>query len=422
MTEISAPKTTRRRLLQGGLAGAGVLAAAPALAATAAATVTAPAQDYITAAMLTPGRAFTPYGNPSAYEAGVKRLVGAPGVNPGTGSSRTPLEMLEGMITPSGLHYERHHNGVPNIDPATHRVLIHGLVKKPLEFSVDALMRYPRISAMHFMECGGNSGANSGPTPPPLTAGGIHGLLSCSEWTGVKLSMLLDEAGILPEGKWMLAESGDAAGLSRSIPLAAAHEVGILALYQNGERIRPEQGYPVRLLMPGWEGNLNIKWLHRLKVVPGPMNTKDETSKYSLLQKDGKARQFNLVLPVKSTITRPSGNMTMSGPGYYEVSGVAWSGHGAITKVEVSLDGGATWKAADMPGPVLPQCLTKFRLPWEWDGKPATIMSRATDDKGNMQPTHAVWAAQYSPGQPYQNNGIQCWAVGADNTVKNAYA
>jgi sulfane dehydrogenase subunit SoxC len=419
MTEISAPKTTRRRLLQGGLAGAGAIAAAPALAA---ATAAAPAQDYITAAMLTPGRAFTPYGNPSTYEAGVKRLVGAPGVNPGTGSSRTPLEMLEGIITPSGLHYERHHNGVPNIDPATHRFVLHGLVKKPLEFSIDALMRYPRISAMHFMECGGNSGANGGPTPPPLTAGGIHGLLSCSEWTGIKLSTLFDEAGVMPEGKWILVESGDAAGLSRSVPFAQAYEQGLLVMYQNGERLRPEQGYPLRFIMPGWEGNLNIKWVHRIKVTPGPMNTKDETSKYSMLQADGKARQFNLVLPVKSTITRPSGNMTMQGAGYYEVSGLAWSGHGLIKRVEVSLDGAKTWVDADLPGPVLSRCLTKFRIPWQWNGQPATIMSRATDELGNVQPTHAQWAAQFSPGQPYQNNGIQCWAVGADNTVKNAYA
>jgi sulfane dehydrogenase subunit SoxC len=407
-------KTSRRSLLQAGLAGMGALAAAPAAAADSA--------DYITAAMKTPGRAFSGYGMPAPYEAAVKRLVGAPGVNPGTGSSRTPLEMLEGIITPSGLHYERHHNGVPDIDPAMHRFILHGMVKKPLEFSMDALMRYPRISAMHFMECGGNSGANGGPTPAPLTAGGIHGLLSCSEWTGIKLSLLLDEAGVDPAGKWILAESGDAAGLSRSIPLAAAHEVGLLVMYQNGEKLRPEQGYPLRLIMPGWEGNLNIKWLHRIKVVPGPMNAKDETSKYTLLQRDGKARQFNFPLPVKSTITRPSGNMTMSGPGYYEVSGLAWSGHGAIAKTEVSLDGGKSWTAADMPGPVLPQCLTKFRINWDWDGKPATIMSRATDEKGNVQPTHAVWAAQYSPGQPYQNNGIQCWAIGADNTVKNAYA
>src|ERR1700722_6854504 len=412
MTDKTAPKTSRRGLLQAGLAGVGAVAAAAPVRA----------QDYITAAMRTPGRAFSPYGMPAPYEAAVKRLVGPPGVNPGTGTARTPLEMLEGIITPSGLHYERHHNGVPDIDPATHRVVIHGLVKNPLEFSIDNLMRYPRISAMHFMECGGNSGANSGPTPPQLTAGGIHGLLSCSEWTGVQLGPLLDEAGVLPEGKWILAESGDAAGLSRSIPMAAAHEQGILALYQNGERLRPEQGYPLRLLMPGWEGNLNIKWLHRLKVTNGPTMTKDETSKYSQSLKGGKARQFNFIQPVKSVIIRPSGGMTMNGPGYYEISGLAWSGHGKITKVEVSMDKGATWVEAEMPGPVLPKCLTRFRLPWEWDGKDVVLQSRSTDDQGNLQPTREQWHAPYSVAQFYQCNAIQCWQVSADNSVKNVYA
>jgi sulfane dehydrogenase subunit SoxC len=294
-------------------------------------------------------------------------------------------------------------------------------VKTPLEFSMDALLRYPRVSRMHFMECGGNSGGNSGPNPPQTTAGGIHGLLSCSEWTGVLLGPLLDEAGVMPGGDWLLAESGDAASLSRSIPLAQARAQGILALFQNGERLRPEQGYPVRLLMPGWEGNLNIKWLHRLKVAPGPMMTKDETSKYTQLQADGRARQFNFIMPVKSVITRPSGGMTLQGPGYYEISGVAWSGHGAIAKVEVSAGSGANWTAAEMPGPVLPKCLSRFRLPWEWDGKPAVLMSRATDDAGNVQPVRAVWIAQFKPGQGYQNNAIQSWQVGADNSVKNTY-
>jgi sulfane dehydrogenase subunit SoxC len=404
--------SSRRELLKAGLTGAGL----------AAASTIAQAQDYITPAMTTPGRPFSGYGMPAPYEAGVKRLVGTPGISPGTGSSRTPLEMLEGIITPSGLHYERHHNGIPDIDPATHRLLIHGLVERPLEFSLDALMRYPRTSQIHFLECGGNSGANSGPNPAQLTAGGIHGLLSCSEWTGVALGPLLDEAGLKPEGKWVIAESGDAANISRSIPLAEAHAHGLLVMFQNGERIRPEQGYPVRLLMPGWEGNLNIKWLHRLKVTTMPGMTKDETSKYTQLQTDGKARQFNFIMPVKSVITRPSGGMTMQGAGYYEISGVAWSGHGAITRLEVSLDGGKSWTDAEMPGPVLPRALTRFRLPWEWDGNPTTIMSRATDDAGNVQPTHAEWMKQFTPVQGYQNNGIQCWQIGADNSVKNTYA
>jgi sulfane dehydrogenase subunit SoxC len=407
-------KTTRRKFLKTaltGAAGAGVATAIPARA-----------DDYITPAMTTPGRSFTGYGMPSPHEAAVKRITRPPGISPGTGASDTPLEHLEGIITPNGLHYERHHNGVPDIDPATHKLLIHGLVNKPLEFSMDALLRYPRHSAIHFLECGGNSGALGGPQPVQASVGTIHGLLSCAEWTGVKLGLLLDEAGVQPEGKWILAESGDAASLSRSIPLREAHDEGILALYQNGERIRPEQGYPVRLLMPGWEGNLNIKWLHRIKVTDGPTMTKDETSKYSQSLKDGKARQFNFIQPVKSIIIKPSGGMTMNGPGYYEISGVAWSGHGKITKVEISMDKGATWVEAEMPGPVLPKCLTRFRLPWEWDGKAVVLQSRSTDEAGNVQPNREQWKAPYSPAQFYQCNIIQCWQVDADNSVKNVYA
>ena len=407
-------KTTRRKFLKTALTGAA--------GAGAAAAIPARADDYITPAMTTPGKPFSGYGMPSPHEADVKRLLRPPGISPGTGGSDTPLEHLEGIITPNGLHYERHHNGVPDIDPATHKLLIHGLVNKPLEFSMDELMRYPRHSAIHFLECGGNSGALGGPQPVQASVGTIHGLLSCAEWTGVKLSMILDEAGVQPEGKWILAESGDAASLSRSIPLKEAHEQGILALYQNGERIRPEQGYPVRLLMPGWEGNLNIKWLHRIKATDGPTMTKDETSKYSQSLKDGKARQFNFIQPVKSVIIRPSGGMTMRGPGYYEISGLAWSGHGKITKVEISMDKGATWVEAEMPGPVLPKCLTRFRLPWEWDGKDVVLQSRSTDEAGNVQPTRTQWKEPYSVAQFYQANMIQCWQVSADNSVKNIYA
>ena len=411
MTKKSAP--SRRKFLTTALAGAGAAAAVP---------LSVKADEYIEPSMTKPGKAFTPYGMPSPHEAEVKRITRPPGISPGTGASDSPLEHLEGIITPNGLHYERHHNGVPDIDPSTHKLMIHGLVNKPLEFSMDALLRYPRYSAIHFLECGGNSGALATPQPVQASVGTIHGLLSCAEWNGVKLGLLLDEAGVQPDGKWILAESADAASLSRSIPLKEAHEQGILALYQNGERIRPEQGYPVRLLMPGWEGNLNIKWLHRIKVTDGPTMTKDETSKYSQSLKDGKARQFNFIQPVKSVITRPSGGMTLKGPGYYEISGVAWSGHGKITKVEISMDKGATWVEAEMPGPVLPKCLTRFRLPWEWDGKEVVLQSRSTDEAGNVQPTRTAWKEPYSNAQFYQYNGIQSWQVGADNTVKNIYA
>lgn len=406
-------KTTRRKFLKTALAGgagAGVAAALPARA-----------DDYITPAMTNPGKPFSGYGMPSPHEADVKRLLRPPGISPGTGGSDTPLEQLEGIITPNGLHYERHHNGVPDIDPATHKLLIHGLVNKPLEFSMDALMRYPRHSAMHFLECGGNSGALGGPQPVQASVGTIHGLLSCAEWTGVKLGLLLDEAGVQPEGKWILAESGDAASLSRSIPLTEAHEQGIIAMFQNGERIRPEQGYPVRLFMPGWEGNLNIKWLQRLKLVREPAFTREETSKYTQLQRDGIARQFDFIMPVKSVILVPSVGMSVQ-PGYQQITGLAWSGHGAIDSVEITVDGGQTWQKAELSGPLLPQCLTRFRLDWMWGGTPVLLQSRAVDSLGNQQPHHAEWTARFAPGQGYHYNGIQSWQIDAGGKVRNVHA
>ena len=237
------------------------------------------------------------------------------------GGSRTPLESLEGIITPSSLHFERHHNGVPDIDPDQHQVLIHGLVERPLIFSMDALARYPMVSRIQFLECSGNSAGNNNAEAPQQTAGGIHGLVSCSDWTGVPLAILLDEAGVKPEGKWLLAEGADAAAMSRSVPMAKAMDDAILALYQNGERLRPEQGYPVRLFLPGYEGNMNVKWLRRIKVTAEPTMTKDETSKYSDLQPNGRSLLFTFPMEVKSVITSPSGRQKMQGPGLYQISG-----------------------------------------------------------------------------------------------------
>lgn len=400
----------RRQLLQAGLASAGAMASGEVIAA-----------ETITAAVQTPGKPMSSYGIPSPHEAGVQRIVASayPAVSPGTGSSRTPLHLLDGTITPAGLHFERHHNGVPDIDANSHRLLIHGLVGRVLEFGIDDLMRYPRTSRISFIECAGNSGVNGAPEPPQTSAGAIHGLLSCSEWTGVKLGLLLDEAGIDPRATWMIAEGGDASSLSRSIPLAQARDVGILALFQNGERLRPEQGYPLRLLMPGWEGNLNIKWLHRIKLTDGPVYAKDETSKYTELQPNGVARQFDLIMGAKSVILRPSVGMTVPGAGFYEISGLAWSGHGRIAKVEVTTDGGQSWKNAELTGPVMPQATCRFRLAWEWNGKDTVLQSRAIDEKGNTQPTHAALMAQRAPGQVYHYNAIQSWQVAANGAVRN---
>ena len=259
---------------------------------------------------------------------------------PGTGASRTPLQLLEGTITPNGLHFERHHNGVPDIDPSHHELVIHGLVKRPLAFSVETLMRYPMESQIRFLECSGNSGSFNQPEPQQTTAGGLNGLLSCSEWTGVRLAALLEEAEVAREAKWVIAEGADAAAMSRSVPLEKCLDDAMIALYQNGEAIRPEQGYPMRLLLPGFEGNMNVKWLRRLKVMTEPVNARDETSHYTELMPNGKARQYMFLQGVKSAIIKPSFGMNMKGPGFYEISGLAWSGSGRVSKVEVSADGG----------------------------------------------------------------------------------
>jgi len=371
--------------------------------------------------MKTPGAPMRGYGDRSPHEAKVQRVANAQAGTTGSGGSRTPIESLEGIITPSSLHFERHHSGVPDIDPAQHQVLIHGLVERPLIFSMDALARYPLVSRIHFLECSGNSGGNNNAEAPQQTAGGIHGLVSCSDWTGVPLAVLLEEAGVKPEGKWLLAEGADAAAMSRSVPMAKAMDDAVLALYQNGERLRPEQGYPVRLFLPGYEGNMNVKWLRRIKVTAEPTMTKDETSKYSDLQPNGRALLFTFPMEVKSVITSPSGMQTMQGPGLYQISGVAWSGFGRIRRVEVSADGGKSFAEAALDGPVLPRALTRFRMPWRWDGTPGVLMSRAVDETGAVQPTRAALMAIRGPSYRFHYNAIQSWNVAAAGAVSNVY-
>jgi sulfane dehydrogenase subunit SoxC len=372
--------------------------------------------------MLVPGAPPSAYSDRSAHEAHVQRAAsGQPGAA-GTGSSRTPLEHLEGIITPSSLHFERHHNGVPEIDPDEHRVLIHGLVERPLVFSVDALSRYPLVSRIQFLECSGNSAALNGAEPPQQTAGGLHGLVSGSEWTGVPLAVLLEEAGVRPEGRWLLAEGADAAGMSRSVPIAKALDDAILALYQNGERLRPANGYPVRLFLPGYEGNMSVKWLRRIKVTAEPTMTKDETSKYSDLQPDGRSLLFTFPMEVKSVITSPSGQQKMRGAGVYQISGLAWSGFGKIRRVEVSADGGKSWAEAALEEPVLAKSLTRFRMAWRWDGSSSVLQSRAIDEFGTVQPTRAALMAARGAQFRYHYNAIQSWNVAAAGDVSNVYA
>jgi len=406
----------RRTLLRAGIFVAGIAGIGSGIA-QAAESIGADAPEWMKA----PGRSFSTYGVPSKWQEKVQRAIAFPPGRPGTGSSRTPLHLLEGTITPNGLHFERHHNGVPDIDPSRHELVIHGLVKRPLAFSVETIMRYPMESQIHFVECSGNSGSFNQPEPQQTTAGGLNGLLSCSEWTGVRLATLLGEAEVTREAKWVVAEGGDAAAMSRSVPLEKCLDDAMIALYQNGEAIRPEQGYPMRLLLPGFEGNMNVKWLRRLKVMDQPVNARDETAHYTELMPNGKARQYMFLQGVKSAIIKPSFGMNMKGPGSYEVSGLAWSGSGRISKVEVSADGGKSWAVAALTAPVLSKALTRFRLAWQWDGRPSTLMSRATDEKGEVQPTRSAWVSQYSPVQFYHFNGIQGWRIEADGTVKHVY-
>ena len=406
----------RRVFLKGGAAAAGAFMAF-------AGSESAAAPPEIPPGMTMAGGPLSAYGSPASFEREVTRTLirSQPGTT-GSGASRTPLEALEGMITPSGLHFERHHNGVPTIDPAQHQLLIHGMVARPLIFTVAALSRYPMESRIHFLECSGNSQLMYQPTPPTLTCGQTHGLVSCSEWTGVPLRLVLEEAGADPRADWILAEGADAAAMSRSVPMAKAKDDALLALYQNGERLRPENGYPVRLFLPGYEGNMSVKWLRRIKVTDSPTMTKDETSKYTDLQADGKSLMFTYPMEVKSVITRPAPGLKMTGQGLYEVSGIAWSGRGKIRKVEVSADGGQTWGEAALSAPVLAYALTRFRIPWKWNGAPAVLKSRATDDSGGVQPTRDEFIARHGNNPLYHYHAIQAWSVEANGEVKNVYA
>jgi sulfane dehydrogenase subunit SoxC len=369
------------------------------------------------------GEGFTGYGQPSRFEQPVQRYFLRPygDLAPGSGAALTPIERLEGVITPSSLHNNRSHSGTPDIDPAKHQLVVHGLVAKPLAFSVDSLLRYPMTSRIYFVECSGNSNRALAPKPLQVPAGAIHGNISCSEWTGFPLRTLLEEAGIRPEAKWLLAEGADAAHMSRSIPIEKAFDDALVALYQNGERLRPEQGYPVRLLLPGWEGNMSVKWLRRIKATAEPTHTKDETSKYTDLLPDGRALQFTYEMGVKSVITKPSSTMRLPRVGFYEISGIAWSGAGRIRRVEVSADGGASWADAALTGEERPKSLVRFRLPWEWTGKPAILQSRATDERGRVQPARKDWLAQYSAANIFHNHSIVSWAVAEDGSVTNVY-
>lgn len=412
----------RRALLQQGLIFATATAAASAATAQETPAPAAAADPASPSSLRTPGQPFSAYGQPSPYEARVMRAVAANTDVPGNGVSWTPLEQLEGIITPSGLHFERHHNGVPAIDPRQHQLLVHGLVNQPLTFSPDNLQRYPMRSHLIFIECGGNSNAGWHAEPIQRPVGAFHGLVSCSEWTGVPVSLLLDEAGIAPNASWAVAEGADAGALNVSLPLAKLRDDCIIALYQNGERIRPENGYPLRLIVPGWEGIVNVKWLRRLQLTSEPAMTRDETAKYTELQPSGRARMFTYVMEAKSLITSPSAMQHLKAPGFTEIKGLAWSGRGRIARVDVSADGGKTWAETALQEPVLPRCFTRFRAAWNWNGKTAVLKSRATDETGYVQPERDVLIAERGRRGYFHYNAIVAWEIADDGTVSHVYA
>ncbi len=408
----------RRSFIKRGLAAGGLAVSGLAVAGNS----SSPAKRKDAGSSLSmPGEPFSNYGQPSVYEKHVIRWISANNMVSANGVSWTPLHDLEGFITPNPLHFERHHNGVPQIDPEHHQLLVDGRVRQPLLFSLDALKRYPVVSRLCFIECGGNSAAAWNRQPIQSRAGHFHGLVSCSEWSGVPLVTLLSEAGVDPGSRWLVAEGADAAGVSVSLPLDRIIDRAIVAIYQNGERIRPENGYPLRLLVPGWEGIVNVKWLRRLKLTSEPLMSRYETAKYTDLLPDGKSRQFSFLMQVKSLITRPSPGLDLQGPGYCEISGLAWSGAGRISRVQVSVDGGESWMEAQLQQPILPACLTRFRLPWHWDGKAAVLVSRAFDDQGGTQPSRQALLESRGEFNNYHYNALVSWHIAPSGRIQHVY-
>jgi len=417
----------RRALLGRGIALVGALGTGAGAALTSAAAepmVDGPWSNEV-------GAVIPPYQVTSRFEKNVVRTVDNPDNLPRNSRARTPHHLLNGIITPNGLHFTICHGGVPDIDPDKHRLVIHGLVKRPLVFTLDALARYPMVSRIGFVECGGNSAPLFSNIALQENVQALHGLASCSEWSGVLVSTLLDEAGIDPKAKWMICEGADSPRLHRSVPLTKGLDDAMIALYQNGERIQPGQGYPMRLWLPGYEGNMNVKYLRRIMLTEEPAMSIYESKTYSQVLPNGKAYRFYFLQEVKSFISSPSHGMVLKEPGIHEITGVAYSGTGRITKVMVSADGGRSWAQAVLQDPVLPKAFTRFRIPWKWNGGPAVLQSRAWDEGGNAQPLRADFIAARGqtsrppqvtgfPSQHY--NSITSWAVGTNGEVKHVYA
>ncbi|MEO0624322.1 MAG: sulfite dehydrogenase [Pseudomonadota bacterium] len=417
MTKTSNP--ARRAFLKGGLAASGA-----ALAANAARAAPDPAITYID---LQPWTQFTgdgvdarPYGMPSPYEEHVvRRNVPWLTADPVSSVNFTPLHELDGYITPNGLCFERHHGGIAEVDPALWRLMINGLVDRPMVFTLADLNRFPRVSVPYFLECA----ANSGMEWRGAQLNGVqytHGMIHNCVYSGVRLRDVLAEAGLKGTAKWLLPEGGDAAGMTRSVPLEKALDDCLIATHMNGERLRPEQGYPARLVVPGWEGNMWVKWIRRIEVGDQPWHHREETSKYTDLMADGKARRFTWEMDVKSVITNPSPQAPIThGKGHTVITGVAWSGRGTVREVHVTTDGGRNWHQARVDGFTTPKSMHRFYYEFDWDGSPLLLQSRAVDSEGYLQPTKEQLRQVRGVNSIYHNNGIQTWAVNAEGEAEN---
>jgi sulfane dehydrogenase subunit SoxC len=346
----------------------------------------------------------------------------------------TPLQDYAGIITPASLHFVQYHaSHFPDIDAQQHRLTIHGMVDRPMSFSMEDLKRLPSVSRIHFVECHANSSPmihNAGNENMGLPVQFIHGMASNSEWTGVPLSVLLNEVGVQKEASWLVYEGADPGKFSHTMPLAKAMDDVLVAYGQNGEPVRREQGYPIRMIVPGWEGPFNVKYLSHIKVVDEPYHTWNESMNHSVMREDigGKSRWYHFEWGPKSVITRPSAGLAIPGRGYVEITGLAWSGGGAVRKVDVSTDGGQSWKEAKLQAPVLPKAHTRFNFDWAWDGQEAVIQSRCTDDRGEVQPSRAelyknwgiVGEEAQKPNRAIHFNAMQPWKVARDGSVHDA--
>lgn len=428
-TKLNKPELSRRALLKSAAAGGVTLAASATV--TAGATTAAQALEKETKEnpittkqdwnqILGDGVDANPYGKPSEYEKNViRRSVPWLTASPESSINFTPLHELDGIITPNGLCFERHHAGIAEVDPTEHRLMINGLVDKPLVFTMEDLKRFPRTNKIYFLECA----ANSGMEWRGAQLNGCqftHGMIHCVNYTGILLKDILAEAGLKTNAKWLMPEGADASGMNRSVPIEKALKDCMVAFKMNGEALRPEQGYPLRLVIPGWEGNMWVKWLRRIEVGDMPWHAREETSKYTDLMENGKARRFTWEMDCKSIITNPSPQAPIThGKGHTVLTGLAWSGRGTIDRVDITLDGGKNWQKARIDGPSLDKALHRFYFEFEWDGRPLLLQSRAIDSTGYIQPTKDELREVRGTNSIYHNNGIQTWHVNGKGEAEN---